>query len=674
MNTSAFCRTSLSLRRLLHAALLSFACIAAHAQAASADYTNDLPSVEKVKAQIKGPDPTDTLARQVAVFEYLQTYIQRIKLTRDYRGPYTAGETRLLTDYARAQYDLTQAFTRTHTPSELTAFNRLEGQYSLNNALGWIKQLEGKGAADTYKGTEASLAASQERFNAQIKKDLAPVASKTNAQGLSNDPTAVATRRCLELGGDSTGCMGKGFGSGLMDMITGGEGFEGLTGPGRAGVILIGNYRSIGSLPTVNFSSVNASIVNCGKLVDDNRLYTIRKSGAAVQLVLTNTPNPITLNMRSDGSLVGPGLVTVTGQILKGHEVVTHYVNGVASGTTSTPIYEPATDRCSIATLTPPAPVRQSTTAAPASDGGLLGGLAGMMGTIAPPDVDGLRLIGKYSSSSGLLLDFGGDAVTLDCGQAHVKAPYKVENAPAQFLVNVHNAGGPFTLAVAADNTLRGAGATAVNGRLVSGMQGENVTFIPHSENCDVGTFAPKSGSGSTAVISGGPAPASAPAPAVPVASAAVRPATAASPLAPTGSSNLSLAISSTFPTAKNPLAGLNVALMSERYDIALRKVGVVIPADVTPGKALQGYMANCGPPKSCPPLATAMHPYFVGKGVFDGNGNVTVSAPLAPGTYYVFCSAAGTKGALVWDVPVTLKPGGGNTVTLTATNAELVQ
>jgi hypothetical protein len=31
------------------------------------DYTAALPSIEKVKAQLKGTDPIDTVARQVAV-------------------------------------------------------------------------------------------------------------------------------------------------------------------------------------------------------------------------------------------------------------------------------------------------------------------------------------------------------------------------------------------------------------------------------------------------------------------------------------------------------------------------------------------------------------------------------------------------------------------------------
>ncbi len=36
-------------------------------------------------------------------------------------------------------------------------------------------------------------------------------------------------------------------------------------------------------------------------------------------------------------------------------------------------------------------------------------------------------------------------------------------------------------------------GSTTVNGRLVTGMQGENVTYAPHSERCEIGTYAPAS-------------------------------------------------------------------------------------------------------------------------------------------------------------------------------------
>jgi hypothetical protein len=100
-------------------------------------------------------------------------------------------------------------------------------------------------------------------------------------------------------------------------------------------------------------------------------------------------------------------------------------------------------------------------------------------------------MIDKYGAGM-LLLDFSENSVILDCGQARVRQPYTVENSPNQFLIHVQNSGGPFTLALEPDNTLRGSGSTAVNGRLVTGMNGENVTYAPHSERCEVATFHPK--------------------------------------------------------------------------------------------------------------------------------------------------------------------------------------
>jgi hypothetical protein len=99
VSPSATAKFSFHPSLILLTALLGLACGSALAQATNPDYTNDLPSVERVKAEIKGSDPTDTLARQVAVFTYLQSYIERIKYNRTVTGPYTPGEAR-----ARAAY------------------------------------------------------------------------------------------------------------------------------------------------------------------------------------------------------------------------------------------------------------------------------------------------------------------------------------------------------------------------------------------------------------------------------------------------------------------------------------------------------------------------------------------------------------------------------------------
>src|SRR5438445_1278034 len=116
---------------ILFAAILCLTCSSVLAQATNPDYTNDLPSIDRVKAEIKGSDPTDTLARQVAVFTYLQAYVQRIKYNRSYSGPFTPGEQRVIAAYSLAAYQMSQDYAKTHTPDEAKAFERLHGQYEM---------------------------------------------------------------------------------------------------------------------------------------------------------------------------------------------------------------------------------------------------------------------------------------------------------------------------------------------------------------------------------------------------------------------------------------------------------------------------------------------------------------------------------------------------------------
>lgn len=664
---------------ILLTALLCLVCssILVLAQATSSDYTNDLPSVERVKAEIKGSDPTDTLARQVAIFTYLQTYIDRIKSNRSQRGTFTPGESKMWNAYRNAAYEISQEYAKTHTPAEAQAFERLHGWYTMNGPFydDWSKRLIGPQSAAAYKKAESDLAAAGERrYNQamqQYKEDrAAQQAADRQINGppglLSDDPTAVTTRRCMELGGSKAGCFGKGLTAGLWDLAGfGAEAQESLLGPGRAGVILKGLYKNPSTVTTLNFDEASVSLDGCGKLASDSRSYSIEKRYGSVRITIDNEPNPIVLTMRPDGGLVGPGLIDVKGRIIVGYFTQTHYENGVATGTTSTPDYRPAIGRCVVGSLAkPPNPKPAPVAAQAANDSSPIGVLTGVLGTFAPDAGEvGLRMTGKYGGGQ-LLLDFSGNSLVLDCGQAHVRQPYTVENTSNALLINVQNSGGPFTLALQPDNSLRGAGSTTVNGRLVTGMNGDNVTFAPHSETCDVGTFRPKTGATPTTSVATAP-----PAPA-PVAPAASSP--AASAPAAAGGTSIKITIVSSFPGGANPLAGAVVALMSERFDTLLRKVGAPIAADVTPGKALQAYAANCFPPRSCPAYATAMHPYYLVKGNFDTAGRVVLMAQVPPGTYYVFCSAKAPNGAFVWDVPLELRVGE-NTITLTPGNAELI-
>src|SRR5947207_13548886 len=658
----------------------------AKSQPASADYTNDLPSVERVKAEIKGSDRTDTLARQAAVFNYLVSYVDRIKYNRTVDGPFTPGEQTMWGAYRLAAYQMSQDYAKTHNAAEAAAFERLHGQYEMNDVFykDWSKRLIGPQSAAAYKGAEAGLAASDQKHYQQemadYKRDSAAqqAADKQiyGTQGLSNDPTAVATRRCLELGGSNAGCLGKGFKSGFMDLIGFGEKEqESFIGAGGAGVVLSGIYKNGATTTSLAFNGP-VSIDGCGKLVSDPHQYTIEKRSGSVRITVENEPNPIVLTLRADGGLTGPGLVDVKGRIISGYHTVTttqmidgyraspDQCNGPCQTVSQVPDYSPAMARCVIGSLAmPPAPKPAPAGAQPADNSGMLGLITGLTDMMDPGGGaslvggGGLRMTGKYGGGT-LLLDFSGNSLVLDCGQAHVRATYTVENAPTTFLVHVQNPGSPFVLALQPDNSLRGAGSTTVNGKLVTGMNGDDLAFAPHIETCDIETFHPKTGSMPTAsVATASPAPA----PAVPMSA----PAVVAGP-------SMKLAISSSFPGGANLLAGKGVTLMSERFDTLLRKIGAPIAANDTPGRAAAEYSANCLPPKSCPSYAAAMHPYYVGKGTFDSSGKIVLTLPVPAGTYFVFCSAVGPNGPLIWDVPTMMK-GGDNAITLTAGNAELL-
>src|SRR5436190_12082508 len=405
----------------------------ATAQTASSDYTNDLPSVERVKAEIKGSNPTDTLARQAAVFNYLVSYVDRIKYNRTVSGDFTPGEQKMWGAYRLAAYQISQDYAKTHTPAEAAAFERLHGQYEMNSAFyqDWSKRLIGPQSAAAYKGAEAGLAATgqkhYEQEMADYKRDSAAQQAADKQifgnQGLSNDPTAVATRRCLELGGSNAGCVGKGFKSGFMDMIGfGDKEQEELTGPGRAGVVLSGLYKNPATVTTLGFGESGVTIGGCGKLVDDSHGYTIDKRPGSIRITIDNEPNPIILTMRPDGGLNGPGLIDVKGRIIVGYFTHTHYENGVSTGTTSTPDYRPAMGRCAIGSLAmPPAPKSAPAGTQPADNSGMLGLITGITDMMSPggrasfDGGGGLRMAGKYGGGM-LLLDFSGNSLVLDCG------------------------------------------------------------------------------------------------------------------------------------------------------------------------------------------------------------------------------------------------------------------
>ncbi len=673
---------------------------------------SDMPSIERIKAEIKGSDPTDTQARQLAVCTYLVSYVDRIKYNRTVRGPFTPEEQKLYDAYRLAAYQINQDYAKTHTPAEVEAFGHLEGKYEFDSAFykDWSSRLIGKQSAAAYKQAESELGARQQaHYNQEMEQYKKDTAAQQEADrnisgasvGMSQDPTAVATRRCLELGGSSIACMGKGMGAGFMDMI----GFKAsdLTGPDIAGVILQGLFKSSGTKTTLGFNTSAVAIGNCGTLDEAGPHYTIEKRPGSVRILVANEPAPFTLTLRPDGGLIGPGPVDVTGLVIVGYDNTTtqYYRDGVSVGagyaaecggpcrkTTSTPIYKPKTERCTIGSYAAPPPPPPSTPQSEAAESsGVLGMLTGVLdtGEMKWPILPGLRMTGQYSDGR-LLMEFSPSTVILDCGEAHVRLPYTVENTPDRFLVHIENTSGPFTLAVEPDNTLRGSGSTTVNGRLVSGLQGENVTFRPHSETCEVSTFRPKTGSPATMkVATASPAPAApasiAPSASVSAANAAAPHATPVSPPAAGSSSAppspastraaMRVLITSAFASGATPTAGQTIYIMRERMDDVLRKLGAPIPTTATPAQAW-GAFANACRSTDCTPVFTALKSHFVTVAKLDATGKATLTAQAATGAYYLFAAVRTPTGALVWDIPANFAAGDNN-ITLTDQNAEII-
>ncbi len=248
------------------------------------------------------------------------------------------------------------------------------------NALGWIKQLQGQQAADTYRGTEASLAHSykqhEDRLQQQMKQDqgggrssiagdpvLDPMGIFASAE--ANREKDPELRRCLELGGTLDACEGIGAIEGMASILMPfAEKPDPNAAPPVAGVVFVGDYHSRSGLPA---SASATALQPCRTAVHwfPDHDYTLRSPGNTVQLVLANEPEPIVVTMQPDGTLSGPGSVLVKGSIVTGYTTTTktvmvdgapaaaqgYYCNGPCSTSTSVPNYAPKIERCTIGTM-----------------------------------------------------------------------------------------------------------------------------------------------------------------------------------------------------------------------------------------------------------------------------------------------------------------------------------
>ena len=730
MNTSSSPWALSVSRQLLFAVLFCLSGSYAFAQAAGSDYTKDLPSVERVKAEIKGPDESDSLARQAAIFTYLVTYIDRIKSSRSFRGPYTPGELSMRNAYSLAAYQIEQDFKKSHTPAQTASWSTLEGNYEINNALDWIHQLSGAQSNAAYGNAQAVYNASAKRAydremqeNEEAKQRAQAAQNGPGPNGMPNDAGSVAVRRCLELGGSQLQCLSKGMSTGFFDLM-GMSNSPLLNAPSHTGLTLTGNFKS-GNGIDAQFADATVGLGNCGKLIIGSIAYTIQRNSSEILIHVRNSPSPFTFVLTSDGKLQGPASAQIAGKVVTGYNKVwvpnpvrpgyyqshsstsnqeltpleagpyagqsgltqngqtynmstptssSTYVPGGGGGGhyEMEPIYAPKTQACSIGTLMPGPPV--------APDPGMIANISSFAGAVfgqpaksgENPGQDllapGIRLAGLYTSPGGLKATFTDASLVLDCGQAHAPAKYTVERTGSRILVHVQNAGSPFTVEVQPNGSLAGPASLTVAGRLVSGMNGNDVAFRPHSETCNLGTFTPGESAANVTNVAASTAAGTPAAPPrdPPIATSAAF-AAVPSAAAPVRSS-LRVLIHAQL-TEADVLAGQHVFVMRESLDSVLRKLGLPVPTGATPAQAMVKLAEACRT-TDCKPIYAGLGQYFIASAALDAGGKATLSATATTGPYYFFAMVRTAKGAFMWDVPVQLVAGD-NTVALTAANAE---
>ncbi len=471
-------------------------------------YLAGFPDVERVKHDIHGTDGTDTVAHQMAVLDFLQTYIRRMQMApgRPY-GSVTPDEQRLMSTYAAAETQLQNAYIKSDGPDAARTLQNAVGRYSFSNTLGSesLALLSPATQAELRRVNGAANAHQQEhvdqirRQNEQAQAQAAAAANgNSGSPFVRNDPGTLAVRRCLELGGGDMECMGKGFVTGLFDMS--GVNVKTLAPPSvAAGVRMGGTYKTATGL-ALAFSTDTVVINPCGKLVPEGRGYKVTKRGDQLDIAISNASKPLVVTLGPDGRITGPATFDVDGKIIVGYRkywVESRRVsdNSIVPGSgheVSEPVYGPKTERCAFAALRATAPVE--------SEPSLVGSIVGIVGGEADPAAKhsgtmeapaGARLIGKYAGS-GLQLEFHPTAVVIDCGQAHVLRPYTVALMPDRVAVTLRNGATLVSLALRPDGTLQGAGNIDVAGRTVTGVNDTGATFAPKNARCNVAALMPQ--------------------------------------------------------------------------------------------------------------------------------------------------------------------------------------
>jgi hypothetical protein len=435
-------------------------------------------------------------------------------------------------------------------------------------------------------------------------------------------------------------------------------------------------------------------LVNCTGLSPDERHYTLDFKNNRTTLIVDITPKPLVLTIKNDGTIVGPGPVTVNGVVASGYSAGSsssfsgyrdqsgHPISDAQAASSNAPVLDSHGNSVSGSVVNTPSGhtnFARKTVTCPAlnlSSKGASTGLQTMQtdllksmfgGDKGPPTPPGIRMHGIFAASTGFSVQFFPESAILGCGPDAARAyPYTVASDGTRPAIKIIAPDHPLTLTYKTDGSLEPSetGAYHVHGRTIAGQNDDgDFTFAPMEVSCSLAaltasTTIPSSGGAAltTASATGGPGP--------------LATSNLSTPQAPTGTAVLT--ISSGFPAqpgVMNPLAGRPYLILRDDYDTALKKAGVAIPTGLTGPKAIASLCATRTP--ECQKAMSAVSSDVASASRADLTGKSTLPG-VPPGTYHLMISAPFNKQNLYWGFSVELKAGP-NSITLDQRNAKVL-
>jgi hypothetical protein len=502
-------------------------------------------------------------------------------------------------------------------------------------------------------------------------------------------PEERAITRCVTSGRLPATCTGNSLLGAFSQMV--GQVMPSLAKEPPSGPTMAGVFEGPGKW-RLDFID-GGVLVNCAFLSPDQHNYKLEFKNDRTALIIDTTPKPLVLTLKADGTIVGPGPLTIDGVVASGYtsdgpdpNASSGYTdkygmslsNQQASSTSELysngqPYYGHVNSGGGHTTFA------RKTASCPAQNLSSKGAGVGVQtmqtdllktmfgGDKGPPTPPGIRMRGIYAATTGFSVQFFPESAVLGCGPDAARAyPYTVVADGTKAVIHITAPDHPLTLTFKPDGSLDpgATGAYQVHGRTVTGQNDDgDFTFAPMEQSCNLAVLTPSA----TIPAGGGTATAT-------NASAGNRGGapdnlggSLSTPDKPLG--NAVLSIASKFPAqpgAANPLGGRPYVLLRNSYANVVAKAGVTVPAGMTPYKYVATVCFNKAP--ECQKVTDAIKADAASAVRADASGNGTFPG-VPPGTYYLMISTRYNNQPLAWGQAVQLKPGP-NSMALDPSNA----